>query len=219
VNIERKQHFRREMLKSGQWVHVRSRSPLGWLIRFTLDKWESRVCASLGVPAVRVWGNHDGLVITPDCPHAGPPFAVAESLAAGAVLTSLEEYEADLARGRLEVRIFEPVPELTGEAPAQVMHYAAENWKFRVMGDSYDAWSWPGLALCAFLGIRVNTEDRRAAYCTEGVAQSYLDRPPALDLLQDSQVAPHHVEQAAGLIPRSQGRRTTLREVTDAVLY
>lgn len=200
--------FHRNKLRCGQWVHVRSYRPMGRIIRYALNAWESRLCVRLGVPPVQVWGNHDGLIITPDIPHIGPPYGVCEALASGNIITPLDDYE----RGTAEVRIFEPL-----EGGDGAMFAACVNWLAQVQGDGYDYTALIGLALRAWWGCDVDTSERNHFYCTEGAAKAYRTQQPGLDLLQDPHVAPHHVEQAAGLIPRPIGRRTSLREVTASV--
>jgi len=213
--------FRRERLEAGMWVHVRSNWWLGRGIRYALDKWEARVCARLGVPAARVWGNHDGLIMTPLVPHIGPDYGIGEALAQGEVISPLEDYERDMAKGELEVRIYKPLLRTPNEDVRRVMWQAAVNWETDVSSHRYDYWAYVGLIVRCFFGIDVKTSDRTKFWCTEGCQDSYDPSPmrePAYDILQDDTPTPMHVEQVAGLIPMPAGRRITLQDVTADVI-
>jgi len=219
--------FRRDRIVSGMWIHVRSNWWLGRGIRFALNKWEARTCKQLGVPAVPVWGNHDGIVIGPNVPHIGPDWGIGEALAEGSVITSLEQYEKDMASGHLEVRVFVPLPRTPEENPREVMWKAACNWEMDVEDRKYDYWAYIGLICQAFLGWHISTDERGHFWCTEGADDAYILCPPDYDLLQDDTPTPMHVEQVArtagaaegqSLIPRPLKRIITLQEVTQDVL-
>jgi hypothetical protein len=203
------------------WVHVRSNWWLGRGIRYALNKWERRVCRKLGVPFVEVWGNHDGLIMTPSVPHAGADWGVAEALAQGEVVTPLDQYEKDLESGHLEVRVFEVIPRTETENIREIMWRAAVNWETDCSSHPYDYWAYVGLILKAIFDIDVSTANREHFWCTEGCQDSFHPNPPKApdyDVLQDGTPTPMHVEQVADLIPRPNGRARTLQEITDEVM-
>ena len=234
--------FHRDQLHSGLWTHVRSNWWLGRGIRFALNKWEGRVCRKLGVPAVKVWGNHDGLIIGSDvidfltdatrmklriCNNVSDGnWGIGEALSQGSVVTPLEKYEDDLATGRLQVRVFEILPRTPVENIYDVMRTAAWNWTQDVEGHGYDYWAYIGLICEAFFGWDVDTSSRKKFWCTEGAAKGYLVRPPSYNVLQDITPTPMHPEQVTkndafpdGLIPHPLGRKVTMREITSQVMY
>ena len=233
--------FRRDKLHSGLWVHVRSNWWLGAGIRYSLNIWEGRICDRLGVDHVDVWGNHDGLIIGPELiyaltdikrmklgankvPEGG--WAIGEALSQGSVLTPLEKYEADLASGHLQVRVFEILPRVDGEDIYKVMTQAAWNWTQDVEGHGYDYWAYLGLIFRAFLDWHINTGSRTKFWCTEGAAKAYHVNPPVYNVLQDITPTPMHPEQVTmnaefpdGLIPRPKHRKVTMKEITGTVMY
>jgi hypothetical protein len=191
------------------------------------------VCDNLGVPRERVWGNHDGLLLSPDLLASldaatklrlgidkvlPGDWAIAEALAQGSVATPMSQYEKDLASGHLEVRILEILPRFEGDDIYKVMRQAAWNWTQDVEGRGYDYLAYAGLILRTFLDWEVSTGSRTKFWCTEGGAKGYLINPPNYDLLQDTTPTPMHVEQISGMIPRPNGRIKTLRDITSRVM-
>lgn len=205
---------------------------MGRVIRHSLDVWEGRVCDRIGVPHASVWGNHDGILLSPDLlasldditkmklgvakVHPGD-WAIGEALAKGSVATPMIQYEKDLAAGKLEVRVFEVFPRKDEDVYA-AMKQASKNWTKDIEGHGYDYWAYIGLILRAYLGWNVDTGSRTKFWCTEGVSNGYLASPPQYDILQDSTPTPMHVEHALGTIPRPKDRVVTMREVTDLVM-
>jgi len=207
--------FRRDKIFSGMWIHGRSHNTIGWLIRFAENRWEHRTCDKLGVPDADVWGNHDGIMIGPNIPHAGPDWCIGEALAQGNVLTSVEEYEKQLAAGSYEVRVFQPAFIL--DDVRAVCYEAARKWTENEEGHGYDYTAYIGLMLRCFLGMNDwNTDERNRFYCTEAVETCF--KQAGLDILQDRFMAPFHVEQVAGLIPKPVGRQITLKEITSEMM-
>lgn len=216
--------FVRDRLEPGMWIHVRSNWWLGRGIRFALNKWERRVCRKLHIAPVEVWGNHDGIIITPEIMPIVPEhkkrhiadeigYGIGEALSEGSVVTSLERYERDLASGHLEVRVFQLYP-----ADRRSMREAVVNWARDVEGHGYDYRAYIRLISLAFFGIDVPIECRDRFYCTEGIAKAFSIAPPGMNVLQDKTPTPLHVEQVSGLVPMPRGRRITLEEVTQDVM-
>lgn len=234
--------FNRDNLIAGMWVHVRSNWWLGRGIRYALNIWEGRTCDKLGVPRAEVWGNHDGIILSPNMLRSLDHYtkqklkvsnvlpgdwAIGEALAEGSVATPMSKYERDLAAGRLEVKVFEIMPRVSQEDmdagivpdAAGMMRQAAFNWTQDIKGHGYDYKAYIGLILKAFLGLDKDTSTKGDFWCTKGVAEAYLKDPPAFDVLQDSTPTPMHPEQVAGIIPRPKGRARTLRDITSSVMY
>ena len=234
--------FNRDNLKAGMWIHVRSNWWLGKGIRYALDIWEGRTCDKLGVPHAKVWGNHDGIVLSPDILQAFDAgtkrrlgvanvlpgdWAIGEALAQGSVATPMTTYEKDLTAGDKEVKVFEIMPTVSqadmdaGVIPdiAGMLRQAALNWCTDVEGHGYDYKAYIGLILKAFLGLDKDTSTKGDFWCTKGVTAAYLKAPPMYDVLQDTTPTPMHPEQVSGCIPRPKGRIRTLRDITASVMY
>ena len=194
---------------------MRSNSRLGRMIRWALNKWLKRICETLGVPVVEVWGNHDGITV-----KVNSKMFVGEATPRGSILTPVEEYERLMDLGKCEVKIYEVI----GASPADEKN-AAMYWILNVKGRPYNWMAYPRLLWKSMffdlsyskiewlkkIGDKVAGWEW-ADWCTEGFQNAWMF---IKNVLQTGNPTPLTVEQIAGEVPRRAGKVTMLRDVTD----
>jgi len=202
-------------LREGLNVHVRSNSRIGRMVRWSLNKWLKRICETLGVPIVKVWGNHDGITVKVN----GRMF-VGEATPRGNVLTSVEEYERRMELGKIDVKIYEVVGANLADEKNAAMY-----WILNIKGRPYNWMAYPRLLWKSmFFDLSYSKVKRLkkigdkvagwewADWCTEGFQKAWVR---IKDVLQTGNPTPLTVEQIADEVPRRAGKVTMLREVTE----
>jgi len=207
--------FDRALLRRGDWLHVRGTSFVARFIRRGLNRMVRRLCKALGIPVVKVWGNHDGIFI-----KCGNQWYIGEALGSGNKLTRLSVYEKSISAGKEQVKVYRVCPPDEYDDAKRIGKYAAHNWLEHIQKTRYD---YRGL-FCLWLKslfpfIKRMREWEWANWCTEGVGKSFRDwSPPVFDIMQTRYPTPMTVEQCAGELPRKPGKLTTLVDITNDVL-
>jgi hypothetical protein len=211
----------RNALIPGMGIHVQSTSWIGRNIRWALTKMQKRLCKLNGLPfdpAKPVWGNHDGIMI-----YRKDRWYVGEALPQGSVLTPLENYEAEIAKGTAKVRFVFPLA-----ASERDGVNVAAYWLMFIAGTPYDYaayprlivkslvmdWEYSNVPLFRWIG-RKSAGWRWAHWCTEG--ESLAWRGCGLDPFGSNNPTPLTVEHRVGWLPQHPGDEVTLADWTEKV--
>jgi len=196
-------------LRPGLWFHFRSYGFCGRGIRFFLAILAHRS----GLKGC--WGNHDAILI-----RQGDEWYVGESTAKGGVLTPLSEYLADIAKGAVDMRVYQ-----VRECPVEIELQAATNWLIDHKGRMYD---FKAIFLLAFKCIFGRLNDRLADwefadFCTEATNDAYADAYTthtgirSTHPLLKKHPTPLTVEIRAGQAGKSRAI-ITMQEITETVI-
>ena len=215
--------FNLDVIKPGMKLHIKTNTPIGWLLRISMNKWAKRICKSLGKPVVKVKGNHDAMFIR----SLTTSFSIGECLMfKGGVLTALAEYEQRMNNGYCECWVYEVIDSTEHDGI-----WASYNWISMVFGTGYDFVAYPRLIIKSLFADWEDSSiewmrklGERAAgwewanWCSEGNHRAWYKSPPGINVYQTNNPTPMTTEQVAGEIPMKAGKQITLRLVPDAII-
>ena len=215
--------FNLDVIKPGMMLHVKTRNVIGYLLRYAMNKWAKRICESLGVPIVKVKGNHDALFIR----SLTTSLSLGECLMfSGGVLSPLSKYEQLMDSGDAECWVYEVI-----EGTEHDGIWASYNWISTVWHTGYNYSAYPRLLIKSLFSDWSESKvawkrrigDKAAGWewdnwCSEGNGRAWRKSPPGINYYQTNNPTPMTTMQVAGEIPMKAGKRITLRLVKDAII-
>jgi len=157
----------RRRLLEGMAIHVRGKKL--WpsrSIRFMLDIRRRRELRKGKTELTAAWGNHDGEII-----YICKRWYVGDSQPPVARLTLLDDYERDIASGKIEAKFLWPAG-----ADKEDGRKAAKYWTHNILNRPYDYMAYPRIILKCLFGDWI----KRAAgwtwafFCTESCRECWL---------------------------------------------